>query len=683
MHPRDRIEYRSAALRAAGQWRDPQGGVAADDGADDVVDVRSNDYLGLGRRVVSRETLVAAPRVGAGASRIVSGTWPAHLALEAAISGWLQTTACLLFSSGYAANVGAVSALAGPGEIVFSDALNHASIIDGCRLSRAEVVVLPHGDVDALARALSDTRGVRWVVTETYFGMDGDTPDLRRIRALCDAHGAALVVDEAHALGVFGPEGRGLCAEAGVTPDVVIGGMGKALGVQGGFVACDRVYRDWLWNRARSMVFSTAPSPVLCEHALEQVERVRTADAERARLRRLEARLAERLAAAGVATTPGRHGPVFPIVFGSEAAVLEAAARAAARGLKCQPIRPPTVPAGKSRLRVILRADLSDANVERLADGLIGVWNAAAADPSGEGHSPRPASSGRSGSSHASQTGQPQRHNEEPVRSDAPDEPEVLGSSTPLPRGPMSSSSPRVSHATDEAVGRRQLALAARTWIVLGTGTGVGKTFAAAGFVNSLASAGLAVAGLKPVETGLGDLAPEAGDAARLAGVSFHVKQVSPHPLYGYSAPVAPSRAARVAGDTIDLARIVHWVRAATAYPDPSAPLARVVETAGGVFSPLGPTDTNFELARALDPATWILVAPDRLGVLHDVTSCLCAMSALGRLPDWLILSAPSEPDASTGTNAQELARLRACPPIIELPRNDPTPLRRLLTPSS
>jgi dethiobiotin synthetase len=162
------------------------------------------------------------------------------------------------------------------------------------------------------------------------------------------------------------------------------------------------------------------------------------------------------------------------------------------------------------------------------------------------------------------------------------------------------------------------------------------------------------------------------------------VKLPSPHPLYGYPDPVTPSRAARAVGETIDLARITAWVRTAEnleASPaTPKQPPALIVETAGGVFSPLSPTDTNLDLARALEPATWLLVAPDRLGVLHDVTSCLHAMAALGRRPDWLILSAPAEPDASTGTNAHELALMPDCPPILELPRNDATPLLRLLS---
>src|SRR5690606_4520266 len=213
----------------------------------------------------------------------------------------------------------------GPGELVLSDALNHASIIDGCRLSRAQVVVLPHRSLGGLERALADSQGVRWVVTESYFGMDGDSPDLAAMSRLCQRLGAALVVDEAHALGVFGPEGRGLCAAQAVVPAVLAGGMGTALGIQGGCAAGSRLDRDGLWNRARSLVFSTAPSRLSCALARERVQRVRGADAERARLRHLEGLLVGALQARGVPLEVHRHGPLFPIVLGSEAAVLEGA----------------------------------------------------------------------------------------------------------------------------------------------------------------------------------------------------------------------------------------------------------------------------------------------------------------------------------------------------------------------
>jgi dethiobiotin synthetase len=216
-----------------------------------------------------------------------------------------------------------------------------------------------------------------------------------------------------------------------------------------------------------------------------------------------------------------------------------------------------------------------------------------------------------------------------------------------------------------------------RRWLVLGTGTGVGKSFVAQGLVRSLAATGLPSAGLKPIETGLTPGLEELSDAARLGRLSFHVKLPAQHPLYSFAQPVAPARAARSAQHRIEIERIADWVAEVEA--NASAQVQLVIETAGGVFSPLSDEDTNFDLTRVLDPAIWLLVAPDRLGVLHDVTSCLRAMASLGRSPDYLILSAPEHPDASTGTNADELARQRSMPPIIHIPRHDPAPLAALL----
>jgi 8-amino-7-oxononanoate synthase len=773
MHPRQRIEFRVEALRAAGQWRDPGDAERVVADADARVDARSNDYLGLAR-VVSRET-DGQPRVGAGASRLISGTHPEHLELEAELAQWLGTEACLLFSSGYAANVGAVSALAGPGEIVFSDSLNHASIIDGCRLSRATVVVLPHRSLEALERALADSSGVRWVVTESYFGMDGDVPDLEGIRRLCDLYGAALVVDEAHALGVFGPAGRGLCAEARVVPDVLIGGMGKAFGVQGGFAACSQLFRAWLWNRARSLVFSTAPSPVLCSLALGQLGSVRRADAERARLRMLEARFAGALERAGVPLPDSRRGPIFPVVLGSEAAVMAAAASLAARGVLCHPIRPPTVPAGGSRLRVTLRADMTESQVDLLSSGLADVWgvhssgpaqhagvappndeegagvplstralrtadgaheddigsmrprtNLGTAESEGEGDAsngrgaaghadagsgrssgelgpgvvPRPEGVGRSGEvsvagadascterGGAARTRRGVSAREEDalreglgVLGDEYTDAEVAEAEVPESRRERSvpgwgaGAGREPSGASGAAPGVRGKRF---RWVVIGTGTGVGKSFVARGLVHELSTAGIPAAGLKPIETGMTAGLEELSDAAQLGRLSFHVKLPLLHPLYSFTPPIAPARAARNAQRRIEISRIAEWVADVEANAPAEAQL--VIETAGGVFSPLGDEDTNFELTRALDPAIWVLVAPDRLGVLHDVTSCLRAMESLGRRPDYLILSAPEHPDASTGTNADELAPRRSMPPIIHLPRHDASPLRRLL----
>jgi 8-amino-7-oxononanoate synthase len=554
---------------------------------------------------------------------------PEHLELEGELARWLGTETCLLFSSAYAANLGVVSALALPGDVIYSDALNHASIIDGCRLSRAQVIVVPHRDLAALASALEQRpspSGARWVVTESYFGMDGTSPDFVRLRALCDGHDAGLIVDEVHSLGVFGPEGRGLAAAAGVRPDVLVGGFGKAFGLQGGFVAASLLIQRWLWNRARSFVFSTAVSPWLCERLREHLGLLRRAAGARARLARHAARLETQLIAAAVPLPPGRHGPVFPIIFGPESAALEAAAALRPLGVLGHAVRPPTVPSGSARLRVTLRANMEEGEIDRLGAALVRVWSERTDD--------RPASApGRAVVSPGVEA--------ERVSSD---------------------------HAPTGALPDLQ-----RRWVVLGTGTGVGKSFVADALVRALGASGCSVAGLKPIETGCqtsSDGAPVDGDAARLEAASFHVKHPRPHPLYGFPDPVAPSLAARREGQSIAPEAVTSWIdRVRSSRPGELASL--VIETAGGVFSPLTESVTNFDLARCLGTALWVLVAPDRLGVLHEVASVLQAMKSLGRSPDWLVLNAPLHADSSTGTNAAELRRLGVTTPLVEVRSNE------------
>jgi 8-amino-7-oxononanoate synthase len=277
--------------------------------------------------------------------------------------------AALLFTSGYAANLGLLSAIGTPDTVVLSDRLNHASIIDGCRLSRAPVEVIPHLDLDALERALERTAGARarWVVTESCFSMDGDGPDLVALRRICDDHAAGLIVDEAHALGVFGAAGAGRCAEAGVTPDALVGTLGKAIGTQGAFVAGSPSLRELLWNRARSFVFSTATSPALAEVTLLHVQRVRTAEDLRLRLRSTVDHLRARLTELGVAIEGGLGGPILPIVVGDNGAAIRIAEELRAAGILAQAIRPPTVPVGAARIRLTVSAGWPDEATERVA----------------------------------------------------------------------------------------------------------------------------------------------------------------------------------------------------------------------------------------------------------------------------------------------------------------------------
>lgn len=321
------------------------------------ISLSSNDYLGLSRLAV------CDVRGGAGASRMTAGEDPEHGSLERALADWLGAESALLFSSGYAANVGVLSALLETGDLVVSDALNHASIIDGIRLGRAELVIVPHLDVGAVSDALERPRSGRaWVVTESYFSMDADSPDLARLRRTCDEHGAGLIVDEAHALGVFGAEGRGLCA-AGATPDVLVGTLGKSFGAAGAFVAGSRLLADWLWNRARSHVFSTGMSPAVAATAQRNLatSRANPTLRERAitngeRFRRALKRLGQDVRG---------YGPIVPWVLGSEVAALDVAHRFHAEGLHVSAIRPPTVPAGTSRVRFSFTANHTEGDVER------------------------------------------------------------------------------------------------------------------------------------------------------------------------------------------------------------------------------------------------------------------------------------------------------------------------------
>ncbi len=312
----------------------------------------ANDYLGLA---------ASDDLVGAGASPVVVGTHPEHVELQQAFASWLGAEAALLFPSGYAANVGAIGALVGADDSIVSDALNHASIIDGARLSRASVRVVPHLDLEATDRALRESARSRrrLVVVESCYSMDGDRPDLRALRSLCDTHDAILYVDEAHGLGVFGPEGRGVCAEFEVVPDVLVAPLGKAFGLQGALLVGCSELTDWLWNRARSLVYSTAMSPTLASSALARLNRVRGADDLRRRLLDRSHALRDRLERA-TGVRPSGVGPIVPWILGTPAQALRASTLLEERGLIALPIRPPTVPEGSCRLRLTVSAGMPE-----------------------------------------------------------------------------------------------------------------------------------------------------------------------------------------------------------------------------------------------------------------------------------------------------------------------------------
>ncbi|QYG91382.1 aminotransferase class I/II-fold pyridoxal phosphate-dependent enzyme [Iamia sp. SCSIO 61187] len=360
-----RVDARLAEIRAAGRWRrvrplDAHGPIGTTADGSRVTSFASNDYLGLSAHpAVVAAAHAALDRWGAGAtaSRLVVGSRPPHHDLEADLAAWKGTEAALVFPTGYAANVGVLTALAGPGTRILSDALNHASIVDGCRLARGELTVVPHADLDALAAALAADDRPTVVVADSVFSMDGDAADVDALAGLCARHGAALVLDEAH--GVLGPD-----LDPGAHPDLLlvrVGTLSKALGALGGFVACSTAVRDLLVNVARPFIFTTALSPAdaAAAHAALGVVRSPEGDALRARLRAHVDRLA-----------PGHPSPIVPVVLGPEDAALATAEDLLAQGLLVPAIRPPTVPEGTSRLRVTFSAAHTDADVDRLLAAL-------------------------------------------------------------------------------------------------------------------------------------------------------------------------------------------------------------------------------------------------------------------------------------------------------------------------
>jgi 8-amino-7-oxononanoate synthase len=334
-----------------------------------VICLCSNNYLGL----ANHPLLVAALRrgldedgLGAGASRLISGSMQAHRDAERVLARYVRQPAAALFSSGYACNVGVVQALAGRDDIIFSDALNHASLIDGSRLSRAQVVVYEHADAGDLERKLREQRGRgrnALIVTESLFSMDGDRAPLTDLAELARQYSAGFVVDEAHALGVLGPQGRGLAAELGLTPDVVIGTLGKSLGGQGAFAAAAEPVVDLIRNRARSYVFSTAASPVLARAAQVGVRLSLEADGLREKLTRHYRRLREGLSELGYQVLPG-DSPIIPVMVGNPGPTMRLSEALLEQGVFAHGIRPPTVPSGTGRLRVVPIASHADADIE-------------------------------------------------------------------------------------------------------------------------------------------------------------------------------------------------------------------------------------------------------------------------------------------------------------------------------
>jgi len=372
------IEQALAALEQAGLLRQPLGisgsqGPEIDLQGRRVICLCSNNYLGLADHpAIAKAAADSFTRegVGAGASRLITGTMAAHREAEAEFAEFTHAPDSVLFSSGYAANVGTIQALVGQGDVLFSDALNHASLIDGARLSRADVHVYRHRDTAHLESLLRQHRSAReraLIVTDALFSMDGDTAPVASLRDLANDFDSGLVVDEAHALGVLGPEGRGLCAAVEVAPDVLIGTLGKSFGVAGAFVAASTEVATLIRNRARSFVYSTAPPPSIARAALAALEQVRQADEARATLLRHANALRSGLRRVGFEVIDG-ESQIVPVLIGPNDRTMELSAKLLDRGVFVQGIRPPTVPEGTARLRLAPMATHRPEHIERAID---------------------------------------------------------------------------------------------------------------------------------------------------------------------------------------------------------------------------------------------------------------------------------------------------------------------------
>ncbi len=363
------VDQSCQMVEAAGQWRTPRTFDALgtsgllDDNPTPVISFASNDYLGL----TSHPEVIAAAHEalerwgsGSGASRLVTGSRPVHRALESELASWKGSDQAVVFSTGFAANLSVLSVFGSKGTRVFSDELNHASIIDGCRIARSEVVVYPHGDLAALDIALAGAPGRAMIVSDTVFSMDGDAVDVDGLLDVAARHRALVVLDEAHA--VLGPDPT-FRADVDL---LRVGTLSKTLGALGGFVAGPRRFVELLVNRARPYIFTTAPTPADAAAALTAVRIVRSAEG-----RALTRRLADLVGR--VAAQVGRDGhpsPIIPVVIGEEADAVAASGDLLVQGLWVPAIRPPTVPPGTSRLRVTLSAIHTDAQVDRLVRAL-------------------------------------------------------------------------------------------------------------------------------------------------------------------------------------------------------------------------------------------------------------------------------------------------------------------------
>jgi 8-amino-7-oxononanoate synthase len=337
----------------------------------EVINFSSNNYLGLASHPALREAAkVAIDRYGcgSGASRLISGNMTLHEELESKIAQLKGTEAALVFNSGFQANTGIIPVLVGEGDVILSDALNHASIIDGCRLARATIVVYGHCDLNELERGLKNSlpNCRRLIVTESLFSMDGDEAPLAEIVSLAERHGAMVMVDEAHATGVYEPNGAGIVAKLGLGERVLVqmGTLGKALGGFGAYVAGSKALRELLINRCRSFIFTTSLPPAVMAMSIAAIDLIQREPERRQALRNNCQLLRGGLESLGYSLGTSRS-QILPLMIGDATRCMKLSEDLLQRGIFAQGIRPPTVPAGTSRLRITLMATHTPAHVDK------------------------------------------------------------------------------------------------------------------------------------------------------------------------------------------------------------------------------------------------------------------------------------------------------------------------------
>jgi 8-amino-7-oxononanoate synthase len=341
----------------------------------DLLSFCSNDYLGLAchpNLQKAASAAIARSGLGAGSARLVAGNLPDHRSLERTIATLVRLPSALLFPTGYQANLGVLTALAGPQDLIVADRAVHASLIDGCRLSRAKLALYPHLDLGVAEnhlQRLGPKARRRILVTESLFSMDGDIAPLSELASISTAYDAALLVDEAHSIGTFGPSGAGLCAQQGVIPDILVGTLGKAVGASGAFAAGTGDLCHYLVNRARSFIFTTALPPCIAASAEAAIHIISSSEGDDRRilLRALITHLRTKLSLPPNQTP----SPILPVILGSDSAAVLASAYLRNKGFLVPAFRPPTVRDGTSRLRITLSALHKLEDVSSLADALL------------------------------------------------------------------------------------------------------------------------------------------------------------------------------------------------------------------------------------------------------------------------------------------------------------------------